>query len=170
MNYQEKQALLPTTMEDEQPCRRYDCQKKLKKAKRRSFKVAAYVFFACLIFYMLRREGHPHWNDHIAHTNKSNDMGATGVYSCTKEPTIPYDGVSSFSFKPEEYQKLSIKHKQHGNGTQLNLMKGSATVVVDKSLSDITVNVDVKLSKEDLQDSFGIEQTIEDDVYAIYLN
>lgn len=41
---------------------------------------------------------------------------------------------------------------------------------MDKSLSDITVNVDVKLSKDDLQDSFDIEQTIEDDVYAIYLN
>lgn len=41
---------------------------------------------------------------------------------------------------------------------------------MDKSLTDITVNVDVKLSTDDLQDSFDIEQTIEDDVYAIYLN
>ncbi|KAG1464331.1 hypothetical protein G6F46_006591 [Rhizopus delemar] len=170
MNYQEKQSLLPTTMADEQPCERYDCQKKLKKAKRRSFKVAAYAFLVCLIFYMLRRDEHPHWNNHIAHTNKSNDMDVTSVYGCTKEPTIPYDGVSSFSFKPEDYRKLSIKHKQHGNGRQLSLMRGSTTVVVDKSLSDITVNVDVKLSKDDLQDSFDIEQTIEDDVYAIYLN
>lgn len=70
MNYQEKQSLLPTTMADEQPCERYDCQKKLKKAKRRSFKVAAYAFLVCLIFYMLRRDEHPHWNNHIAHTNK----------------------------------------------------------------------------------------------------
>lgn len=49
-------------------------------------------------------------------------MDATSVYGCTKEPTIPYDGVSSFSFKPEDYQKLSIKHRQHGNGRQLSLM------------------------------------------------
>lgn len=49
-------------------------------------------------------------------------MDVTSVYGCTKEPTIPYDGVSSFSFKPEDYRKLSIKHKQHGNGRQLSLM------------------------------------------------
>ncbi|CAO3692106.1 unnamed protein product [Rhizopus stolonifer] len=164
MNYLEKEPLLPITIE-EGPCRREYCQNRLQKSKKMARDTFKFMIFMCtMVFFFYQYNPR-----NFSHINQSSLDEIKTCYSCHK-PNIPYNGVSSFSFKPEDYQKLKIEYRRPRNGRYLNIISGETTVSVDNSLSDITVDVEVKFSHGVLQDLFSIETAIEDDKYTIYLD
>ncbi|KAI9249017.1 hypothetical protein BY458DRAFT_494214 [Sporodiniella umbellata] len=161
MKESEKDPLVPITLEQGR-CQQEACRKELQKTKNASKKTlysVLFFFFVCLFF-----SSHP--GTFFFEKNVTNEEISTK--ECHR-PSVPYEGTSSFSFKPEEYQILKVEYRERAHGRHLSIINSQAIVLVDESLSDVTVDVDVKFSHRVSQDAFSIEQKIEGDHYVIYL-
>ncbi|PHZ08263.1 uncharacterized protein RHIMIDRAFT_269420 [Rhizopus microsporus ATCC 52813] len=89
--------------------------------------------------------------------------------TCQSEPSIPYKGIHNFNFEPEQYSNLEIKYETREDAKLLSIKRGTTVVVEDKDTSDISVDIDVKLSDDELQDTFFINQTTLNDKFIIHL-
>ncbi|CAO3682782.1 unnamed protein product [Rhizopus stolonifer] len=172
-NYQDV-PLLPTS---EAPCKKLDCQEQQKLIKKRSFRMVMYSMLALLTLFFIYKNGrHQGWSGcepGLDADFKEPQMGAMNIEtheSCREKPTIPYDDISSFSFQPESYQNLKIEYKSNKEHQKhLNVYGGSTIVLKDDSLTNVTVELDVKFTDRVSHDDFSIEKTSKNDTYAIYL-
>ncbi|KAI9280471.1 hypothetical protein BY458DRAFT_500755 [Sporodiniella umbellata] len=157
----------------EAPCERLECQERLQCAKKRAFKLVAYPMLALLVLFFVHGTGTfkgMYTPSSISSRDSDHFLANNAISTCSEPPSIPYDGTSSFSFKPEDYQNLKIKYDvNRESGNHLNTYAGQTTVSEDKSLSDIKIEFDVKLSEKLTEDEFLITKRTEDSTYVIEL-
>jgi hypothetical protein len=55
--------------------------------------------------------------------------------TCSSEPSIPYEGIHDFNFKPEQYPNLEIKYKTREHVQLLNIKVGYVFFLKKKSLT-----------------------------------
>ncbi|CAO3646591.1 unnamed protein product [Mucor hiemalis] len=95
---------------------------------------------------------------------------SAGYYSCNDDkPSIPFEGLSTFEFDPSQFSGLTIKQNTNNRYGSFSIGAGEAKVVEDKSISKVTVNIDIKFNQEELQDIFWIDQKEDANDYTLVI-